>query len=136
MIIRELTLLTSNIAATEAFYTKKLEFPVLDRSPLGISFSVGHTILSFRLAAHKNPCYHFAFNIPSNQIAEAQSYIAKRSDILPYDANSLIADFTNWNAHAFYFHDNQNNILECIAHHELRNTSNQPFTSSSIIGIC
>lgn len=136
MIIKELTLLTNNLASTEEFYTKKLAFPVLNKSNTRISFSIEHTILSFKLVADKNPYYHFAFSIPSNQIADAQSYIAHRTIILPYNSESTIADFTNWNAHAFYFHDNQNNILECIAHHDLPTASNRPFTSSSIIGIC
>src|SRR5215210_2961824 len=136
MIIKELTLLTNNLASTEEFYAKKLAFPVLDKSNIGISFSIGHTVLSFKLLADKNPYYHFAFSIPSNQIADAQSYIAQRTNILPYNSESTVADFSNWNAHAFYFHDHQNNILECIAHHDLPNASNQPFTSSSIIGIC
>ncbi len=136
MIIKELSLLTNSITATEEFYRKKLEFPVLDKSATRVSFSVGHSILSFTLAADKNPYYHFAFSIPSNQIADAQTYIAEITNILPYNSESTIADFSNWNAHAFYFHDNQNNIPECIAHHDLTNASNQPFTSSSIIGIC
>jgi hypothetical protein len=136
MILKELTLLTNNLASTEEFYTKKLAFPILDKSNTRISFSIGHTILSFKLVADKNPYYHFAFSIPSNQITDAQSYIAQRTIILPYNSESTIADFSNWNAHAFYFHDHQNNILECIAHHDLPNASDQPFTSSSIIGIC
>lgn len=136
MIIKELTLLTNNLAATEEFYTKKLSFPILNKSNNHISFSVGHTILSFKLASDKNPCYHLAFSIPSNKVDEALAYIDERTNILPYSAESTIADFANWNAYAFYFHDSQNNILECIAHHDLPTASNQPFTSSSIIGIC
>ena len=136
MIIKELTLLTNNLASTEEFYTKKLAFPILDKSNTRISFSIGHTILSFKLVADKNPYYHFAFSIPSNKVDEAHAYIAPRTEILPFTPGTTIADFSNWNAHAFYFHDHQNNILECIAHHDLPNTSDQPFTSSSIIGIC
>ncbi|WP_018613492.1 VOC family protein [Segetibacter koreensis] len=136
MIIKELTLCTNHLDASEEFYTKKLEFPLLHKSADRISFSIGHTILSFKLVKNENPNYHFAFSIPSNKIAEAQSYIAQRTNILPYNSETTIADFSNWNAHAFYFHDNQNNILECIAHHDLPNASNQSFTSSSIIGIC
>jgi catechol-2,3-dioxygenase len=136
MIIKELTLLTNNLAATEEFYTKILELPLLAKSATNISFSAGHSTLSFSLVADKDPCYHFAFSIPSNKVNEALSYIAQRTRILPYSDESTIADFTNWNAHAFYFHDNQKNILEFIAHHDLATTSNKPFTSSSITGIC
>lgn len=136
MLIRKLELQTSDINTTKDFYTKILELPILNKSSNRISFAAGHTILSFSLIADKKPYYHFAFSIPSNKIVEAHSYISHRTTILPFTAESTIADFSNWNAHAFYFHDNQNNIIEFIAHHDLPNTSNQPFTSSSIIGIC
>ena len=136
MIIKELTLLSNDLIATEEFYTKKLSFPIFNKSNDHISFSVGHTILSFKLAPAENPCYHFAFSIPANKVDEALAYIAERTNILPYSTDSIVADFTNWNAHAFYFHDNQNNILEFIAHHDLPTASDKPFSSASIIGIC
>lgn len=136
MIIKQLQLLTNNLNSTEEFYSKILELRVCDKSDTRISFSVGHTILSFSLVTDQKPYYHFAFGIPTNKVEEAHAYIAERTTILPFDAYSTIANFSNWNAHAFYFHDNQNNILEFIAHHDLPTTSNQPFTSSSIIGIC
>jgi len=136
VVIKEINLLTNNLTSTEEFYTKILDFPFFDRSDTRISFFAGHTILSFSLVANQKPYYHFAFSIPTNKFEEAYSYIAQRATILPFDAHSTIADFNNWNAHAFYFHDNQNNILEFIAHHDLPTTSNQPFTSSSITGVC
>lgn len=136
MVIKKLHLLTNNLVSTEEFYTKVLEFTIVDKSESHISFSAGHTVLSFSLRDDKKLCYHFAFSIPSNKVDEAYSCIAERTSILPFSAYSTIADFTNWNAHAFYFHDDQQNILEFIAHHELPSSSNLPFTSSSIIGIC
>ncbi len=136
MVIRDLTLLANNLAATEEFYTKILQLPVLTKSGTSISFSVGHTILTFTFTKETNPTYHFAFSIPSNKVDEAHTYISAKTNILPFIPGTTIADFSNWNAHAFYFHDNQNNIVEFIAHHDLPNDSDQPFTSSSIIGVC
>src|SRR5437868_2726382 len=109
MVIKELTLLTNNLVSTEGFYTKIVELPVLDRSETGISFSAGRTILSFNYAKQSNPFYHFAFSIPSNKIDEAHDFIAERTEILPFNPGTTIADFSSWNAHAFYFHDNQKN---------------------------
>src|SRR3954447_13173963 len=103
MTIKELTLLSNDLVATEEFYTKKLQFRVVDKSATSISFSVGHSILSFKLAPDKNPCYHFAFSIPSNKVEESLSFMAERTNILHYTAESMVANFTNWNAHAFYF---------------------------------
>ncbi|MCW3106850.1 MAG: hypothetical protein JWQ09_1356 [Segetibacter sp.] len=136
MVIKELELLTGNLTATEEFYTKVIGLTVLDKSETSISFSVGHTILSFTNTKESNPFYHFAFSIPSNKVDEAHRYISERTDILPFSPGTTIADFSNWNAHAFYFHDNQNNIVEFIAHHDLPNRTDKPFTPSSIIGIC
>lgn len=136
MIIKELKLLSNNFATTEEFYAQKLEFPVVEKSAKNISFSAGNSILSFSLITDKDPCYHFAFSIPSNKVMEAHSWVAARTNILPYNSQATIADFSNWNAHAFYFHDNQSNILEFIAHHDLPNHSIQPFASTSIMGLC
>ncbi len=136
MLIKQLELQTNDIKTTADFYTVVMELPILNKSFERISFAEGRTILSFALANNKKTYYHLAFGIPSNKFDEAHSYIAERTRILPFTAKSTIANFSNWNAHAFYFHDNQNNILEFIAHHDLPNNSNQPFTSSSITGIC
>ena len=136
MVIKELRLLTANLTATHDFYASTLELAVIEKTGTNISFAVGHTILTFTYSPASNPFYHFAFSIPSNKVDEAHQYISKRTEILPFTPGTTIADFSNWNAHAFYFHDNQNNILEFIAHHDLPNSSEEPFTSSSIIGIC
>jgi len=136
MLIKETMLLTNNIKATAEFYTKVLQLPLIDKSENRVSFSVGHTTLSFLNTSQSNPVYHFAFSIPSNKVDEAHEYIAARTMILPFTGETTIADFTNWNAHAFYFHDNQNNILEFIAHHDLPNDTDKPFSPASIIGIC
>lgn len=136
MIIKELELLSSDLAGTEAFYNQVLEIPVVDKTSTGISFLTGHTLLSFRLTYQQKPYYHFAFLIPANKIQEAHNWIAGRTSILLFSATSTIADFSNWNAHAFYFHDNGRNIVEFIAHHDLTNQTKEPFGSPSIIGIC
>jgi hypothetical protein len=136
MLIKELTILTNNLISTEDFYSNILELTILNKSENIISFSVGHTILSFSYTTGSTPFYHFAFSIPSNRVEEAHAFINARTDILPFTPGTTIANFSNWNAHAFYFHDTQNNIVEFIAHHDLPNSSHNPFTSSSIIGVC
>ena len=135
MVVRELTLLTNNLVSTEDFYTKILELAVHAKSGNSISFSAGHTVLTFTYTDIK-PHYHFAFSIPTNKVDEAHAFVKKRTDILPFTPNTTIADFNNWNAHAFYFLDDQNNIVEFIAHHDLPNSSDKIFTSASIIGVC
>lgn len=136
MIINELVLLTRDLPSTEEFYSKILAMRVLNKSEKRISFLIGHTVLTFIQTKETNPFYHFAFSIPSNKLDEAHEYIAAKTDILPFTPGITIANFSNWNAHAFYFHDNQHNIVEFIAHHDLPNSSDMPFTSSSVIGVC
>jgi hypothetical protein len=67
---------------------------------------------------------------------EAFEWIQKRTAILPCSPNNPIANFTGWNAKAFYFHDNQQNILEFITHFDLQKNSELPFSPFLIDGIC
>jgi len=136
MVIKELVLHSNDLIGSKEFYTKILELTVLEKTGTAISFASGHTILTFVLSQESNPCYHFAFRIPSNKVDDAHAFISKKTNILPFTPGTTIADFSNWNAHAFYFHDNQNNIVEFIAHHNLPGSSEETFTSSSIIGVC
>ena len=136
MKIQEITILTGDLAGTEEFYNQLMEFPVIDKSSASISLQAGKSVLTFTFSGSSSPSYHFAFNIPENKIDEAYAWTARRVSILPFNSETNIADFSNWNAHAFYFHDNQKNILEFIVHHDLMNTSGLPFSSSSITRIC
>ncbi|GEO10371.1 VOC family protein [Segetibacter aerophilus] len=136
MLIKEISLLTNDLVATERFYSDILQFAIYNKTASRISFSVGHSMLSFTYTERQNPFYHFAFSIPSNKVDEAHRFIADKIEVLPFTPGTTIADFSNWNAHAFYFHDNQKNIVEFIAHHDLHNDTNEPFTPSDIIGIC
>jgi len=137
MLIKELTLLTNEINATKEFYHRLMEFPIIEETTNTVSFRTGNSILHFRLTVNTiAPFYHIAFSIPNNKLHEALNWISKRSTILPYSENELIADFVGWNAKAFYFHDSQENILEFITHFDLHTNSNMPFSSSSVERIC
>jgi catechol-2,3-dioxygenase len=136
MQIKRLTIQTIDLAGTEHFYREVLGLQTVDNNSAEITFAAGYTNLTFQQSNKSNPLYHFAFSIPSNKVDEAHSYIAGKTPILPFFKETTIADFSNWNAHAFYFHDNQKNIVEFIAHHDLQNDSDKPFSASSIIGVC
>ena len=56
--------------------------------------------------------------------------MVKHSLLLPYSAKEEIADFSSWNAKAFYFHDNNGNILELITHYDWLATSAGQFFST------
>jgi catechol-2,3-dioxygenase len=82
----------------------------------------------------KENYYHFAFNIPENQINESIEWLKKKINLIEYEGSPLI-NFKNWNAHSVYFYDAGGNIVEFIARHNLKNGAGEPFSPNSIINI-
>jgi catechol 2,3-dioxygenase-like lactoylglutathione lyase family enzyme len=132
MIIQELTLLTDHLAQTEQFYTQHLGLSVLSKEASAVTFAAGETLLRFEASAHRQPRYHFAFNIPYNAILDAFAYMSSKLEILPISETNRIADFANWNAKAFYFYDNNGNIVEFIGRFDLGRHDKPTFTPSAI----
>lgn len=126
MKIREIILGTHHLSATAAFYTHSLQLPVISEGGRHISLQAGSSILTFEQQETATaPIYHIAFNIPHNQLSEAIQWLQTFTALLPVTSNSHIADFSNWDAHAVYFYDNNGNLLELIARHGLENESTQ-----------
>jgi len=135
MNILELQLLSADIFQTQKFYQEILGMEILHADDSSIKFSAGLSTLIFKKTNNKNPFYHFAFTIPSNKFEEAHAWASKRVQLLPITPNSTIADFKSWNAKAFYFYDNNQNIVEFIARFDLNNNSDKPFEGSSVFSI-
>lgn len=135
MNIVEVELLTDNLEETEKFYTECLGLSILDRQEDFISFSVGKSTLVFRKSYDIKPIYHFAFNIPHNQLDEAMAWATSKLKLLEIGGGNYIANFDSWHAKSIYFYDNNGNILEFIARFDLNNSSTVPFTSNSITSI-
>ena len=131
----EIQLLSNDIDETEKFYNDLLGLKTIAKDPTMVSFSAGTSKLTFIRSDKMNPFYHFAFNIPGNKIPEAFHFISPKRAILETAPSERIADFISWNAKAFYFYDNNGNILEFIARFDLANNSSQPFNPSSILSI-
>jgi len=82
------------------------------------------------------PYYHFAFNIPSDKIEEAYSWLADRVQLLWIDDyKSFIADFSNWQAKSLYFIDPAGNVVEFISRLSQADLSDDPFSSDLIRNI-
>jgi catechol 2,3-dioxygenase-like lactoylglutathione lyase family enzyme len=130
-----LELHTKDLRAQRSFYGDLLGLQA-DLSASTLDIQVGTTVLRFTEApAHFDGAYHFAFNIPENQIRLAKEWISAKTRIL-HDENKLDEfDFSNWNAHSFYFKDAAGNILECIARHTLKNRSDGEFTADQLLGV-
>ncbi|NBR15702.1 MAG: VOC family protein [Crocinitomicaceae bacterium] len=136
MQIRELTLLTNDLKATEIFYNQLIGFEIINNSEQQISFKIGTSILVFELTKlSENPKYHFAFTIPNNKITEAFEWLLERTNLITAEDGTLITDFENWKAKAVYFYDNNQNVLELICRTDLQNASNQNFSVESILNI-
>lgn len=136
MDIRELRLLTSDLALQRDFYIQRLSLPAPLATPDRLTLQMGTSRLTFTpapLDAH--PFYHFAFNIPPQQFAEAKAWIARR---VPLITNQIGADefyFEAWNAHALYFYDPAGNLVEWIARHTLASQPHPPFTAQSLLHV-
>jgi catechol-2,3-dioxygenase len=132
MRIQELTLEASSIEALQEFYSAKLQLPVV-RTEDSLLVNVGASVLNFRQGAGHR--YHFAVNIPENQIAACQNWLKQRVPLLQDEDSSEIFNFDTWEAHSVYFLDPAGNIVECIARHRLHNASPQPFSSAGFLNI-
>jgi catechol-2,3-dioxygenase len=122
MTIKEISLITNDINGTTTFYTTNLQLPILYQSVNRISFQAGASVLTYeQQTTTTQPVYHFAFNIPHNQLDAAINWLQQFTTLLPVPDNSYIANFESWNANAVYFYDNNGNLLELIARHDLKN---------------
>lgn len=122
MEIQNVTLQSNNISATKTFYQQVLGLRIIKTDHSSVSFFAGNSTLTFLHISGIKPVYHFAFNIPYNQLNAALEYLQYNLEIMPVtDKGDLIADFKNWNAKSIYFNDNNGNILECISRFDLDN---------------
>jgi hypothetical protein len=97
----------------------------------------GKTRLIFtKSVVDKKPFYHYAFNIPWNKFKEAFVWANERFTLQWLeDYNGYIAEFENWHARSFYFHDPVGNILEFIARADLNDNVDDDFSSNHIRNI-
>jgi catechol 2,3-dioxygenase-like lactoylglutathione lyase family enzyme len=135
MDINAIEILTDNFDATVQFYAGLLEFEISEQHNNAASFLAGQSMLTFIQSNQLNPTYHFAFNIPCNKLTEALAWAASKFNLIAITGNEVIANFDSWNAKAFYFFDNNGNILEFIARFDLKNSTTKPFDSTSIQSI-
>jgi len=119
--------------ALERFYRDLFGLPVTRGADRSITLHAGGTELRFSAVPAGEPYYHFAFNIPENQLDAALDWVRARVPIIPREDGSEVHDFASWNAHAFYFLDPAGNIVEFIARHNLPNAACGSFGPQSIL---
>lgn len=125
------------LADMARFYREALRLEVKETREL-LRIVGGETVIEFSAVAPResgatNPYYHFAFNIPHNQLDSAKAWLEPRCPLVKLGNGEVIANFQNWDAHAFYFLDPAGNILEFIARHTLKNDREGGFNEKNIL---
>jgi len=135
MNIAYLELASSNLQAQAGFYSNVLELPV-ELSSDTLKVQAGASKLVFAQAdSDFDGAYHFAFNIPENQIRAAKEWIAGRVPLLRDETGKDDFDSESWNSHSVYFKDAAGNILEFIARRNLQNAAEGGFNSGHILNV-
>jgi catechol-2,3-dioxygenase len=139
--IATIRLESAHIAEMQRFYTQVIGFPLHDSRPGGFAVRAGATTLAFDAAPRSDsgpdskPNYHFAFNIPSDQIESACDWLRARVAVLRADDGRQIVQFESWNASAIYFHDPAGNVVEFIARHDLAHRTDGDFRVDNVLGV-
>jgi catechol 2,3-dioxygenase-like lactoylglutathione lyase family enzyme len=131
MIFHHVQLLTTNLTEQLEFYRDILELPVLEQSTKSATFQVGFSKLEF-VQSSRDVFYHFAFNTPSHQFAEAKEWLSKRVDLIQDSTGKDAFHTDKWNADNIYFYDAGGNIGEFIARHDLKSNVSDSFSARSL----
>ncbi|WPO77734.1 VOC family protein [Flavobacterium sp. KACC 22761] len=135
MRIDQIQIKTNDLQKTKAFYQNIFGLFILENDQKSITFQAGTSILKFVEDKEFDSIYHFAFNIPENQLEEAIQWCKDKVDLIVLEDKSVVTHFENWNAHSIYFFDHNGNLLEFIARHDLNNEQVGEFNSASILCI-
>lgn len=133
MQIQSLTLPTRHLSAQHAFYTRTLGFSIESETSDRVTLYAGATLLTFRQDEAFDGCSHVAFDIPRNQIGEAQDWLLDRVALLADEKGLACFPLQGaWNSTSLYFEDADANILEFIARHDLANDRQEMFGAQSV----
>ncbi|MCU0512448.1 MAG: hypothetical protein MUE40_07740 [Anaerolineae bacterium] len=136
MEIVELTLKTQHLRRQRDFYVDRLGFVLLDETDGRITLDAGVSRLHFEQDDRPTAPYHFAFNIPLNQMADAELWLAQQVEVLPgSDGRRLVQLADPWQAQSLYFYDPAGNVVELIARERLACGTAVPFSAQSIWNI-
>lgn len=135
MKLKSIRLRTSDLEEQWAFYTQVLGFQGR-RLPNAIQCATGESVLAFSEADDGDkPYYHFAFNIPYDQLEKALAWLNGRVEVLKNEEGHEVVEFSNWNAYAIYFFDPAGNVVEFIAREDIPVRSRENFSAASVIAI-
>lgn len=135
MNITRLELAARDLQEQHEYYANVLAMPV-SLTTGKMEVRAGRTDLIFAQADPDfDGAYHFAFNIPENQIHAASEWLAPRTALLKDERGNDYFHHEGWNSDAIYFKDPAGNILEFIARHDLSNAVDGDFDSGRILNV-
>lgn len=135
MRILELHLNTRWMDDTAQFYGETLGFPYEWISDKELKVQVGWSNLHFiEDLSGAAPFYHFAVNVPPNQLDEVQLWLNHKARLLSNETGDRFF-FPFWEAESLYIEDPNGNIVEFMARKGVGKVSKEQFGASSIIGI-
>jgi catechol 2,3-dioxygenase-like lactoylglutathione lyase family enzyme len=137
MKIAHLTLKTQALDTLREFYVDHLGLHLLEETDGSFTLDAGESRLMFVADDEEDAYrYHFAFNIPYNQMMDAELWLAQRVNlIIPEGATDAWVEHTDWQAEALYFADPAGNIVEFIGRQRLAEDTAIPFSAQSIQNI-
>jgi len=135
MKITAIRLKTHTFDAMRDFYTKTLDFPLIDESDTSFTLKIGETALTFEADTSDTFVYHFAISIPHQVFAEAREWLMARTDLLIIEGSDIV-NWTAWDADAIYFRDPAGNIGEFIASRHLDLPHELPFSPALLYRVC
>ncbi|MFC4455617.1 VOC family protein [Deinococcus sonorensis] len=121
-----------DLGALQAFYRDVLGLTT-ERSGTRLSVQVGRSRLEFREGEVAGGA-HLAFDIPTNQVAEAQHWLEERTALLAEEGQTCFFS-EGWNASMVYLLDPEGNVLELIARHTRDNASAAAFGPECLLSI-
>lgn len=136
--IQHVHLLTDHLAKLEEFYGTQFGLPIVERQSQSFTVKAGRSYLTFSSThiSGDNPYYHFAFDIPSNKIKDAKSWLQSKAislNVLPNHSVEFVS--SSWNSTSIYFYDPAGNIVELIVRHDLRNERDTSFHANHLLSI-
>jgi catechol-2,3-dioxygenase len=131
----ELRLKYHDLKEARAFYHGVLKLAVLEETADLLVLQAGSTRLVFEREIDWQGKYHFAFDVPENQINEATAWITGKAKLATLNGQTIFNSSSHWNSNMVYFYDLAGNILEFIARHNRHNASDEPFSERSIISV-
>lgn len=137
MKIAQLTLKTHTLDSLREFYADHLGFNLLEETDESFTLDAGESRLTFVADDEEEAYqYHFAFNIPYNQMMDAELWLTQRVNLLiPQGAKDAWVEHLHWQAEALYFTDPAGNVVEFIGRQRLSDDTAIPFSAQSIQSI-